>query len=95
MQEDAVVLCFLLAGSPGLRAPFEFEDEVVVAVVFLGGDVAVAAAADVEGAVLGKGPDVLRIIVEIGLGIDVVLDCAGLDDFEEVDLFRHGLGRED
>jgi hypothetical protein len=71
---------------PSLRAPFEFDDEVVVAVVFLRGDVAVAATADVEGAVLGKGPDVLRIIVEVGLRIDVVLDRAGFDDFEEVDL---------
>jgi hypothetical protein len=43
VEEDAVVLRFLFAGAPSLRAPFEFDDEMVVAVVFLRGDIAVAA----------------------------------------------------
>ena len=95
VEEDAVVLRLLFAGAPGLRAPFEFDDEVVVAEVFLRGHIAVAATGDVEGAVLGKGPDVLRIVVEVHLRIHVVLDVAAADDFEEVDLFRHRLGGED
>ncbi len=92
MEEDAVVLGLLFASTPSLRAPFEFEDEMVVAVVFLRGDIAVAAAADVEGAVLGKGPDVFGIIMEIHLGIHVVLDRAAANDFEEVDLLCYRLG---
>lgn len=92
VEEDAVVLGLLFAGSPSLRAPFEFEDEVVVAVVFLRGDVAVAAAGDVEGAVRGEGPDVFGIIMEIHLGIHVVLDRAAANDFEEVDLLCYRLG---
>jgi hypothetical protein len=92
VEEDAVVFGSLLALAPSLRAPLEFDDEVVVAVVFLRGDVAVAATADVEGAVLGEGPDVLRIIVEVGLWIDVVFYVAGFDDFEEVDLLSSPAG---
>ena len=95
VEEDAVVLGLLFAGAPGLGAPFEFEDEMVVSVVFLGGDVAIAATGDVEGAVLGKGPDVLGIIVEVHLGVHVVLDRARFDDFEEVHFLCDGLGRGD
>jgi hypothetical protein len=64
----------------------------VVAVVFLRGDIAVAAPADVEGSVLGKGPDALRGVVEVGLGIDVVLDIARFDDLQQVHLLSDRLG---
>ncbi len=84
VEEDAVVLGLLFARTPSLRAPFEFKDEMVVAVVFLCGHIAVAAAGDVEAAVLGKGPDVFGIIMEIHFRIHVVLDIAGLDDLQKI-----------
>ncbi len=93
VQENAVVLRGLLAFAPGLRAPFEFNDEMVVAVVFLRGDITITASADVEGAILGKGPDVLRVVMEIHLRIDVVLDVACFDDLKQVHLLSHGLGQ--
>ena len=95
VEEDAIVFRLLIAGAPGLRAPFEFEDEMVVAVVFLCGDIAIAATRDVEGAILGEGPDILRIIMKIHLGIHMMLYITATNDFEEVHFLSDRLGRQD
>ncbi len=93
VKEDAVVLRFLFASAPGLRAPFEFDDEMVVAEVFLRGDIAITTTGDVQRSISGKGPNVFWSVVEIHLGIDMMLHIAAADGFEEIYPFCNGLSR--
>ena len=93
VEEDAIVLGGLLALAPSFGAPLEFEHQVVVAEAVLRGHIAVATPADVKGAVLVKGPDVLGVVMKIGLRIDVMLHVAGLDDFKQVRFLGDRLGQ--
>ena len=100
VDEDAVVARLAFAGSEGRAGELVFDHEVIVAVVLVGSDITESLAADLEMAFRGKGPNLIRRVVEGHRRIEMVahLDFSGLGGVEEIDFrlggFRFG-GAED
>ena len=99
VDEDAVVARGLGALAPGLLTPLELDDEVVVLEAIVRGDATVAVAADVEESVRLELEDVLRVVDDIGLGVDVHLGLSFAEEVEHVhflgDGLRDGFRRQD
>ena len=91
VHEDAVVARGLGALAPGLFAPLELDDQMVVLEAVERRDAAVAVAADVEQAVGLELEDVLRVVDDVGLRVDVHLGLSFAEQVEHVDLLGDGL----
>ena len=91
MDEDAVVAGTLGAAAPGLLAPLELADEVVILVGALGHHGAIALAAHAEGAIRLQLVDFLGVAVDVGLRVDVIIHLPVAHVLEQVDDLRDRL----
>ncbi len=90
MQEDAAVARGLRAGSMGLLAPLELDDEVVILVLLLGDEAAKNLSRDSDRPVL-YAKDVFGVLVLAELR-QVGVEARQVLAVEELDRFGYGAG---